>query len=273
MNSTTNFSKPNIVQTANTRTGQIMLLPPPASPEREVREIHQENARLKLALRELQHRCCNQWQMLIGLVEMECMQYPQNAALGYLVRLRAMTSAFVMLNSALDTDMDILASNQKVCVRTALESILVLLKTTTANNKLHFVVQDAWLSEKGCEVLMLICAELVCNAVKYGRQTTLVTFRAQVNQGILEVRDDGPGFPVGFRIEEQGRQGLQLVEALCRFDLKGEMRCQNDAQGGVVTVTFPAPTTSGEATDIEASEAFCTMEGVICFDGLSVPSQ
>jgi two-component sensor histidine kinase len=89
---------------------------------------------------------------------------------------------------------------------------------------------------------MLICAEQVCNAVKYGRHTIQVTFRTQDNQGILEVHDDGPGFPVGFCVEEQGQQGLLLVKALCRFDLNGEMRCQNDMQGGVVTVTFPVVT-------------------------------
>jgi two-component sensor histidine kinase len=273
MNSTTDFSKPNIAHTPNTRTGQMTFIPPTASAEREVREIHQENARLRLALRELRHRSCNQWQMLVGLAEMECMQHPQNASMGCIVRLRAMTSAFATLNSALDNDVDVLAGNQTVCVRSALESILALLKTTTEENNLHFVVQDAWLPEKGCAALMLICAELVCNAVKYGRQTTQITFRTQSSQGILEVRDDGPGFPVGFRVEEQGRQGLQLVEVLCRFDLNGEMRCQTDAQGGVVTVTFPALATPGEATEVTTSQAFCAMKGVVCFDRLSVSSQ
>ena len=96
-----------------------------------------------------------------------------------------------------------------------------------------------WRETLICAALMLICTELVCNATKYGRKTTQVTFRVQANQGILEVRDDGPGFPAEFRVQEQERQGLQLVEALCRIDLNGEMRCRNDAQGGVVTVIFP----------------------------------
>ena len=108
---------------------------------------------------------------------------------------------------------------------------------------------------------MLICTELVCNAFKYGWKTAHVTFRTEGGQGILEVRDDGPGFPTGFRFQEQGRQGLQLVETLCHFDLNGEVRCHNEAQGGVVTVTFPVLSAPGVMADVDADKAFCAMDG------------
>ena len=232
-----------------------------------------ENARLRLVLRELRHRCCNQWDMLVGLADMECQAHPQDAAVGSMLRLRATASAFAMLNRTLDSGLDVPAGDQAVCVHSALESMLAMLKIDyPEKNKLHFTLEVAWLPEQPCaNALMLICAELVyCNAVKYGGKTTQVTFRAQADQGILEVRDDGPGFPAGFRVEEQARKGLQLVEALCRFDLKGQLRCQNDTQGGVVTVSFPLLVMPSEAIAVPVSEAFCfDGGGASCFDMLS----
>jgi two-component sensor histidine kinase len=208
-------------------------------------DIEQENARLRLALRELRHRSYNQWQLLIGLAEMESMQRPQSTALGCSVRLCTMAYAFVTLNRELDTSLNVLMGNQNVGVRSALESILVLLQATIEEDTLSFAVEDAWLSEKGCTALLLICAELVCNATKYGRNSTQVAFRVQNERGMLEVHDNGPGFPAGFRVQEQGRQGLQLVDSLCRFDLNGEVHYRNDAQGAVVTLVFPVLPVSG----------------------------
>jgi two-component sensor histidine kinase len=231
--------------------------------------LEQENARLRLALRELRHRSYNQWQLLIGLAEMESMQRLQATALGCSVRLCTLAYAFVTLNRALDTNLEFLIGSRKVGVRDTLENILRLLQAVTEEGGLSFAVQDAWLSEKGCTALLLICAELVCNAMKYGKKTIQVTLRIQGQQGILEVCDDGPGFPKGFCIQEQRRQGLQLVEALCRFDLEGEIRCHNEAQGAVVTLAFPVLSAPGVGA-VEAYEDFCSMEGVVCFDKLGL---
>lgn len=206
------YSKPDAQFTPEHRTAQVRLMPPTAA-----LELEQENARLRLALRELRHRSCNQWQLLIGLAEMESMQHPQSTALGCSVRLSTMAYAFVTLNRALDANLDVLAGNQKVGVRAALESILMLLQAAIEEDSLSFMVQDAWLPEKGCAALMLICAELVCNATKHGRKTTQVTFRTLADQGILEVRDDGPGFPTGFRFQERGGAGTATGGSLMSF--------------------------------------------------------
>lgn len=128
----------------------------------------QENVRLRLALRESRHRSCNQWQFLIGLADLERMERPEDAP-GGSARLRAVMYAFVTLNRTLDVDAAALTAgnNQSVCVRPALEGILTQLQTTLEADSLSFTAQDdAWLSEQGCAALLLICAELVCNAAK-----------------------------------------------------------------------------------------------------------
>lgn len=234
--------------------------------KKETGEMAQENARLRLALREAHHRSGNQWQLLIGLAELERMQPLQTVAAEQNVRLHAMIHAFATLNRSLNTDADVLTESREVGVRAALEGILIQMRGTLAQeNTLSFTLQEAWLPAKGCAALLLSCAELVCNAIKHGRERMQVTFRAQGEQGLLEVRDDGPGFPAGFRIEEQSGQGLQLVEALCRFDLNGNMCCYSEAQGAVITLTFPVLSAPQTAQAGETNEAFCDMEGVVCF--------
>lgn len=232
-------SESDTSNTALERTMQGIWPPPdPSVTPFAFAEMERENVRLRLALREVHHRAGNQWQLLLGLAELERMQ-PQAEGAGGSMRLRSMMSAFAALNRLLDTDAGVSKGSRNVNVREALENILAQLQAATGEDGLSFVVQDAWLSEKGCAALLLICAELVYNATKYGWKTTQVAFRVQDRQGLLEVCDDGPGFPDGFRIEEQNRQGMQLAQTLCLFDLSGEMRCHNTAQGGVVTLTFP----------------------------------
>ena len=133
-------------------------------------EMERENARLRLALREAHHRSGNQWQLLLGLAELEQMQSPQAEGAGGSMRLRAMMSAFATLNRALDTDADVLTGSRKSAFETLWKTFWRQLQAANGEDALAFAVQDAWLSEKGCAALLLICAELVCNATKYGQE-------------------------------------------------------------------------------------------------------
>ncbi|MGC4043111.1 MAG: ATP-binding protein [Armatimonas sp.] len=56
----------------------------------------------------------------------------------------------------------------------------------------------------------------------------------------LEVCDDGPGFPAAFDPRRSSNTGLELIESLGVWDLGGEIRYENQEEGGArVVVTFP----------------------------------
>ncbi len=56
----------------------------------------------------------------------------------------------------------------------------------------------------------------------------------------LQVDDDGPGFPDSFDAIRAANTGLELVEAVGRWDLQGSITYQNrDGGGAQVAVEFP----------------------------------
>ena len=58
----------------------------------------------------------------------------------------------------------------------------------------------------------------------------------------MQVTDDGPGFPPDFDPVLSAHMGLELVERLSRWDLKGQIRYENRPGGGAqVTLTIPSP--------------------------------
>lgn len=93
--------------------------------------------------------------------------------------------------------------------------------------------------------LGLIVAELVTNALKYGRPpkgagTVRVSFRAAAGGGFtLAVADDGSGLPAGFDPETGGGLGMHLVSALVR-KIGARLDVGAAHPGARFTVTLPA---------------------------------
>ncbi len=106
--------------------------------------------------------------------------------------------------------------------------------------------------------LSLVIAELLQNAVEHARVgdapgSLLVdlSFDAAPRGLIVEVRDDGRGFPPGFDIDKTTGLGLSIVRDLVRSQLGGSMSVANDG-GAVVRLTVPL---SGEEAAGQADGA------------------
>jgi two-component sensor histidine kinase len=91
--------------------------------------------------------------------------------------------------------------------------------------------------------LAMVINELVTNVIKYvlsERQVGRITVGVGQDNGIIlmEVRDNGSGFPEDVLRFERQNVGLYLVRNLIQGDLRGEIELQND-DGGVVMIRFP----------------------------------
>jgi two-component sensor histidine kinase len=90
--------------------------------------------------------------------------------------------------------------------------------------------------------LTVLVNELVSNAIKHGQGEIRLEFAVRENRAILEVRDNGPGFPNCFNAVTAAHTGLELVQTLAHLDLQGETRFGNHGGGGgQAVVEFPIP--------------------------------
>jgi two-component sensor histidine kinase len=107
-------------------------------------------------------------------------------------------------------------------------------------SNLTCTAQEALLTPQQGTALAILTGELVSNAVKHGNGTVAIHFHVKEKKGILEVRDEGPGFPDDFSSKSAAHTGLELIENLTRFDLRGTVHYENrPPQGALVRVVFP----------------------------------
>jgi len=88
------------------------------------------------------------------------------------------------------------------------------------NISLRTELESVHLQVKNAASIGLILTELTTNAVKYafpaGRKGTVTVGLKKTGDGkaMLEVVDDGVGFPIGFDLASQAGLGLNLVQGL-----------------------------------------------------------
>ena len=205
--------------------------------QQELREAKREIERLRLSVKELNHRCLNEWQALAAIVENETHPYqtwiPRDSLTRILTYICLTGKTHHLLAQAADTGVE------RVSLRALLDALGSLLQETHCGTRLRFEVEEIPLPRRQCGSLALICSELICNAVKQGASQIIVTFRVCEECGYLQVSDDGPGFPDNFDPKVSANTGLEVVETLCRSDLNGEMRYGNGWRGAQVMVIFP----------------------------------
>ena len=207
--------------------------------QQELTATRQEVERLRLSLKELHHRCLNEWQVLAAIVENEQHTHPlgivQESVIRILAYIQAVGETHRLLMQAMPS------SREQVSLQFLLVSLCSLLQETHSRTRLCFEIEEVMLPQHQCCSLALICSELVCNAAKQGASQATILFRVCDNLCHFAVRDDGPGFPVGFDPKVSANTGLEVIETLCHTDLGGKVQYRNRRCGAEVAMTFPLP--------------------------------
>ena len=86
----------------------------------------------------------------------------------------------------------------------------------------------------------MIVAELISNALKHGKGWVEVTLEEREGVNVLEVCNDGAGFPTDFDPLKSANTGLMLIDTLVRYDMRGTVAFENFERGARVRVSFPA---------------------------------
>ena len=199
------------------------------------------NRRMQRAMTETHHRVKNNLQMISALIEIQALDHVDDGVSGEFDRLNSHIRAMAAVHDLLTQQARRDGEANYVSARAVLAKMLPLIESMAGGPVLKFRVQDARISGKQGISLALITNELALNALKHGCRALTITFEVQEQTAVLEVRDDGPGFPDDFKPTEAANTGLFLVESIGRLDLGGDVRYGRgpDGTGGRVTITMP----------------------------------
>lgn len=216
--------------------------------KQQQQEIAELNIRLQRAVAETHHRVKNNLQMLSALVDVQIMDSKETVPLAAIHRIKDHISALSSLHDLLTWKSRFAADQTTISLKDALEKLTPVLQASAGAHEIRTSADEIAVSLKQSSAFVLLVNELVSNALKHGRNrvdVTLSLLPATQAQGVagmarLEVCDDGPGFPANFDPGTAAHTGLELIESLGRWDLRGDIVYDNREEGGArVTVIFP----------------------------------
>ncbi len=226
----------NILDALGSIANQIALV---IESKRAEEHIQTLNARLQRAMIETHHRVKNNLQLMSALIDMQRGSYEDLVPISEFVRLSANVRALGVIHDILTQEAKEGNEQETLSAKAVLDSLLTMLRGTAGENRLTFEIEEIRLIGRQATSLALITNEMVSNAQKHGRSETYVTLTARGKTGRLEVLDDGPGFPPEFDAISASNTGLELVESMAEWDMRGQTKYESRPEGGGhVTLDF-----------------------------------
>lgn len=232
-------------EVAERRRGEAALRRQAKELRRHQAEIQALNERLRRAMQEAHHRVKNNLQIIAALAEMQGLRGAVMVPIDELNRIGMHARTLAGVHDILTRHAKQGAQVDELPAREVLGHLISLLQKTAGNRRFDVRIEDASLSPRQGASLAIVTNELITNALKYGEGDIEIRFTVLEDNAILEVADNGPGFPDPFDPPAAARFGLDLVENAAQLDLQAEVRYDNRPQGGArVTITLPLNTTS-----------------------------
>lgn len=206
-----------------------------------VKEIERLNERLRRSIRETHHRVKNNLQVITAMLDMQAMQHTESVPVSEVARIRQHINALATIHDLLTHQAKNDPEVYALSVQAALQKLLPMLQAMLNERKIDLTVEDALLPVRQGTTLTVLVNELVSNAVKHGKGRVSVRFaREHDGCAVLEVSDEGPGFPDDFVPAQAANTGLDLIESLTNYDLSGHVTYENRPEGGGrVSLHFP----------------------------------
>lgn len=204
------------------------------------KEIEALNQRLKKTMEETHHRIKNNLQILVALIEMQVLQQTESVPISELRRIGQHMRSLALIHDLLTDEAKTQENADYLDTDDALAQLLPVLQELAGNRTIRSRIAPFRLPIRHGTALAVLVNELVNNAMQHGKGDIELTLSCSGDLAQLEVGDRGPGFPQGFDVRRAARTGLELVERVSRWDMRGETYYANREDGGAgVVVRFP----------------------------------
>ena len=222
--------------------------------DRKAREAELDalNARLQRAMQETHHRIKNNLQVISALTEMQAAESDGTVSVAALERIGQHARALASLHDLLTAQAARNAEQDSVGAQDILNKLMPMLELTSGGRHIRCDADNVRLSQRQSASFAMLVSELISNAIKHGIGLIEITLRhvpapdaapahdAGPTYLRLEVCDDGAGFPAEFDPGRAANTGLELIDSVSRWDLRGSVEFSNRDEGGArVIVLFP----------------------------------
>ncbi len=206
------------------------------------RQMESLNQHLQRAMTETHHRVKNSLQIIAAMVDLRVMEDEETISATEIKRLGTYVKTLASVHDILTHEAKEGGQADHLSAREVLEQLLDLLQKTAGERRITHWIEDARLTARQGTSLALVTSELISNALKHGGGDVDVQFSVVDRTAILNVGDEGQGFPDSFDAKTAARTGLELVNNLSQWDLGGAVCFANrEEHGACVTVTMPLP--------------------------------
>ncbi len=234
--------KPRVL--TDTQRETLILLAKQVMTQIELRaqfqQVEELNLRLRRGMAESHHRIKNNLQSLSALIDMQRMNYDELVPVSELTRLSLHIRSLASLHDLLTQEAKSTGELETVSLRGAIEKVVELIQKANEDRQIVVDLGDARLPHEKAATFVLLVNELISNALKHGRGQVEIALTARDDSVTFIVRDDGPGFPPGFNPKKSANTGLELIESIGRWDLRGNLDYRNRPEGGAeIVLTFP----------------------------------
>lgn len=199
------------------------------------------NDRFKVALVETHHRVKNNLQTLSALVDLQSIANEGSVDEEGLTQLKLHIRTLATIHDLLTQENRTGAYTDTVSAKEALEELIPLLQQTVGAEEIKSSLEEVVVPLRMGMSLAILVNELVTNAVKHGGSKVEMRLYRDVDQVKLEVCDNGAGFPADFDPATSANIGLNLIDRISHWDLRGKTSYFNRDDGACVHVTFPLP--------------------------------
>jgi PAS domain S-box-containing protein len=203
-------------------------------------QIEDLNLRLRRAMTETHHRVKNNLQIISAMVDMKLMTGEETISAAEFKRLGAHIHALSAVHDILTRDAKAREQPEAISIREVLDKLLPVHQQAASHRHITARIEDIPLPGRHLTSLALVLNELMSNAIKHGRGHVEVVVGREESRVMVTVCDDGPGFPDGFDVKTAANTGLELVQSLVEWDMRGHIAFGNQPQGGAqVVLTLP----------------------------------
>lgn len=193
-------------------------------------------------LQEIHHRVKNNLQVISSLLNLQSNYVKDHQTLEVIRESINRIRSMALIHQSLYQQKDFVRSDFAKYVEELAHNLIETYQNESCTVELAIEVEKMLLSLDDSVPCGLILNELISNALKYAfvnKSEGTVTVRMEQHEDhyVLEVRDNGIGFPENFKPEETDSLGIELVQTLAE-QLDGELTMVN-REGAYIRVSWP----------------------------------